>query len=607
MSAPSEGWTRLGETANPIDADPEGVKAMGQDWGEISETVSTLCDTAKRTQDSQDMQSDAFDETKKKGQELTEKLADYTDRYARARDAANLFYSTIDEEIRNAESAAQKAAQLDKLNETESEEGSDKASPTSEAEAQKALLAQYKKDLQAAVDEAEHAAKVMEKSINEAKKIGKDSCMDKFKAFLKKILKILMIIGMVLSVIGLLIPGLNVVMIAALVVDIMSMVFTAVSMALGQSTVLDLVMSVFAVGMGIFGAFRSLKGLKVDAAHEGYAGVGKLRNGTKAGSGGQFARPIEMPSWSRSRPQAVRDAQTAARRPAVDALESAQAAARKAEAKLGRVTDARRPPEGHPARAAFDAKYTRDVDEFTRRRDAAVERVQNAKSGLAEANTYANRLGSRWSGMNSVNYFFTKDWMRVNRFSGRVKWLASGAKTRGADEVMTSAGGAPKAFPKSDSVWSTLRHGFLDRISFRESRSYYDDVKKFAGRADDSALTAITPPGRDSPFYFKADGRVVRDPLGTVDSKNPGLFLNGATNRPWYRPGNHDYLLAINTVDSARKMWGLVNTGGQMWEYGSPQEFFSTDGTKTRLTPWNAWAADFSAQHLGYQGATSGK
>lgn len=590
MSAPAEGWSRLGHPeGNPIDADPDGVEAMSEDWRKIAEAIGALHDTAQRTQDSHDMQSDAFDETKKKGEELAKKLADYETRYEQASEAARVFRTQLDDEIERAEQAARKAAQLDKLEETETEEGSGEATPTAESEDQQSQLAQYKRELEQAVDDAQAAADSMESAINEAKKNGKDSCMDKFKAFLKKLLKVLMIIGMILSVIGLLIPGLNVIMIMGIIVDVVTMVFTTISFALGQSTVLDLVLGIVGVGLGAFSAFRSLKGLKVDAEHEGYAGAGKVRNGAKSETGGNLRRPIEMPSWKRDPGRARREAAGGAaqheRRAYGDMLDE-QLRHSRLTRKLDEVNTL--PP---PRSKADMADWTRKFDERLQlRKDhaASVQRLEDLKRTRQGAAGYLHRVSTTSPASNAASYFFTKDWMRINRFAGRGRWLLSGAPSHAAGDIMTSAAGAPKVFPSS--VKNTLWHGFLDRAGFRESRGFYGDVNKFSGRAEDAGLTRVSDEIGD--LYFKADGRTVREPLSVLDPNSKGSFLGGNTDKVGWPFGNHDYLVGFNGIDSIRKTWGYMNTFGQMWEYGSPGNFFDPEGGKQQLTPWSQWKTD---------------
>lgn len=593
MSAPAEGWTRLEHPeGNPIDADPDGVKAMGDDWRAISEAIGRLHDTAQRTQDSQDMQSDAFDETKKKGAELAEKLADYETRYDLASQAARTFSTQLDTEIDKAETAARKAAQLDKLDETTTEKGSDEAVPTSDAEDQKAQLEQYKRELEEAVEDAQSAADAMESSINEAKKSGKDSCMDKFKAFLKKLLKVLMIIGMILSVIGLLIPGLNVIMIMGLIVDVVTMVFTTISFALGQSTVLDLVLGIVGVGLGAFSAFRSLKGLKVDAEREGYVKGLNVRNGSKPGTGGHLRRPIEMPSWSRDPKAARRDAADSAwgqRSRSHDDLTRLRATRDRLNRRMDELRNEPLPSVSDPRAVERMARNERAKGHVDAQRDRVYDEIGTAQSKVRGADEFMDSLRSSSSSSNAAKYFFTKDWMRLDHFAGRTGWVL-GVGRKPGEEIMSQVGGVTKKYPTSfkDTLW----HGFLDRMSFRESRGFLRDSEKFRDSIGNAPLRISDDLGD---LNFKSDGRILREPLSTVDGGSKGVLLGGHTDRVGWSFGNHDYLMGLNGLDSIRKTWGYIDRFGQMWEYGDPSNYFDPAGEKTRLTPWSDW----KAQHPG--------
>lgn len=250
-----EGWVRLGYEANPIQVDLDGVEKMATDWREISEAIQLLRSEIASIEDGK-LKSDAVDETKKKARDLSKKLEEYDARYTEAAYAAGVFNAGIEGKRNEAQEYARQAEALDKLGETKPVKG--KAVATQAAADDQDRLDQLKAQLENAVSEAEGIAKTFENAINKAKKHGKDTCMDKFKAILKIILKVLMIIGMVLAAAGFIFGG-WVIIALGVAVGVVNLVLTAINYAIGAGSLFDLITAIVFLGCDVLALGMAIK------------------------------------------------------------------------------------------------------------------------------------------------------------------------------------------------------------------------------------------------------------------------------------------------------------------------------------------------------------
>lgn len=449
-TASGEGWSRLGYAENPIQVDMDGVERMATDWRQISEAIQLLRSEIEGVEDGK-LKSDAVDATKEKADDLHKKLEAYEARYSEAAEAAGVFESGIEERRDEAEGCAREASSLDQLGATKEVDG--KVIPTQGATDDDARLKQLKAQLEAAVDGAEDIAKTFENAINQAKKHGKDTCMDKFKKFLKIILKVLMIIGMVLAAAGFIFGG-WVILAMGVVVGVLNLIFTAINYGIGAGNLFDLITAIVFLGLDVLALGNAIK---AGAAAFKMTKVTKVINSAKATFGGRLA---DIQSEIGKLQKNLWDASLEVNKIEVNAI------MRGADGAVGTLTD-------------IETTFLRDLKTYIQHGDAVMAKMSNIGDDLTESLKYVERLGETakpgklgWNEIFKPLSQMTKD--DLVKWDGFVKNL--------------------KTVTSFDKGWaSTFTHGLVDRLGFKDLREFIKGI--------DSSVPGTTTFGISNNFW----------------------------------------------------------------------------------------------------------
>ncbi|WP_369392459.1 hypothetical protein AB5J72_36410 [Streptomyces sp. CG1] len=174
----------------------------------------------------------------------------------------------------------------------EKQKGADKDKATSDADAK---MAAAKQRLNTAVDALARAGKRFGDAVN-SKKYNDgltDSHKDKLDAVMAQISKIFAIVGMVLAVLAILIPGVDVLVLAGVAVSAVSLAASVVLYKDGKGSIVDVVLGAVGLGLAGLGSVASLMGKGMSNAAK-ISAFSKMKGKGKAPVGAGGDDDIEM-------------------------------------------------------------------------------------------------------------------------------------------------------------------------------------------------------------------------------------------------------------------------------------------------------------------------
>ena len=290
-------WSPLDRHSDPVHADPDMVQSAQKRYQHISTTID---DVVTRLQKIVDTNSDSLvgqyvSGLKDDAGSIKDKLSKAAVRYSDVAGEIAKYEPDLDvglketagalDDARAAKTAQTKASALPDpqkasdgtVSAEEQQKATDKTKATAAADTD---LANAKKRLTNALDALNVAGKRLGDAVN-CKKYNDgltDSFKDKLNAVMAMISKIFGIIGMILGVLALLIPGVNLLMLASVVAGAVALVADSVLYANGEGSILDVVLGAVGLGLAGLGAIASVvtKG-RANSAKAAAGAVSKIR------------------------------------------------------------------------------------------------------------------------------------------------------------------------------------------------------------------------------------------------------------------------------------------------------------------------------------------
>ncbi|MFI1096369.1 hypothetical protein [Streptomyces sp. NPDC020917] len=327
MSVRNLDWSPLDLDSDPVRADPDVVRDAQKRYQHIADTID---DAVAKLQKIVDTGSDSLagqyvDGLKSDAGSLKDRLTKAAVRYHDVATEIGRYEPDLDrglsetagaltdaEEARNAQTKAKALPDPQKGSDgttspEEQAKGTAKDKATTDADGQ---LAAAKKRLDDALGALNVAGKRFGDAVN-CKKYDdglSDSFKDKLDAIMAKISQIFAIIGMILGVLAILIPGVDVLVFAGIVAGAVTLVANVVLYADGKGSVLDVVLGAVGLGLAGLGAAVSLIGKGMSSAAKAAASFRPRPAPAPPGGGIQMVplRPIgaggagrPVPNYSR--------------------------------------------------------------------------------------------------------------------------------------------------------------------------------------------------------------------------------------------------------------------------------------------------------------------
>ncbi|WP_275001601.1 hypothetical protein [Promicromonospora iranensis] len=308
MSAVRGGdWHLLGYDTDPVPAEPSGLDVVIKHYEDIALAMETQAKLLKKIGDGDEtlLKGVAADAMRKRSRESAEALNKAAGRYADVRDALRTYQPALETArsetglaLKDAQEAQAAQAAAEGMPDPVNADRPDDAEPLTakdrEASSNRAgKIDTARKDLEAAKARAVAAMTAFGSAADTAaRKIrenwghddlnhsGWEAFLHKLNKFLKKLVEILMYIGMALAVLSILIPGLGILTLLSVVATVVSVAASFILAVQGEGSWLSVIIGV--LSLGLIGVAAKMAGsLKNIQAGLLTKGAGSLGNQTK--------------------------------------------------------------------------------------------------------------------------------------------------------------------------------------------------------------------------------------------------------------------------------------------------------------------------------------
>ncbi|MCZ4099702.1 hypothetical protein C8250_002525 [Streptomyces sp. So13.3] len=305
-------WSSLDLDSDPAYADPDVVSAAQKRYSHIATTIDDA--TAKLGQivdsDSDSLAGQYVEGLKSEAGTLKDSLGKAAVRYHDVANEIGKYEPDLDRGLSETAGALQDADEAQgsqtkakglpdptkspdgTITPEEQQKGTDKEKANSEADSK---MAAAKTRLNNAVDALNVAGKRFGDAVSARRYTDglTDSYKDKLDAVMAKISQIFAIIGMILGVLAILIPGVNVIVIAGVVAGAVTLIANIVLYVDGKGSVLDVVLGAVGLGLAGLGAIVAVVGKGISSIAKAAA----LAN-RPGGAGGIQLVPLRPPAGS---------------------------------------------------------------------------------------------------------------------------------------------------------------------------------------------------------------------------------------------------------------------------------------------------------------------
>jgi len=304
-------WHLLGYDSDPVPADVAGLDPVIKHYVDIALAMTTQAKLLKKIGDGDEtlLKGKAADAMRKRSRESADALNKASERYVDVRDALRVFRPELEfarsetglalkdaQDAAGAQSAAEGMPDPVNTNRPDDappltdKEKQESESRTGKIDAAKGSLEAAQAKARAAMTRFDEAATTAANKIREnwgddgLHHSGWEAFLHKLNKFLKKLVEVLMYIGMALAVLSILIPGLGMLTLLGVIVTVVSVVASFILAVQGEGSWLSVIIGV--LSLGLIGVAAKMAG--------GLKGVQAAQLGRGAGAFGNQNRQLQF-------------------------------------------------------------------------------------------------------------------------------------------------------------------------------------------------------------------------------------------------------------------------------------------------------------------------